>query len=183
MLRKLAPIFTVLLSVLLDSALIHALYHGVYLVPVSLIVVMMTSMLLGRTKGVLYGLIAGLILDVTAGSLGLKLFGYIAIAFMIGLMLDQQNHRGAIERDVRIREGVARMIWIAVFVGLYEVVMLIYQYFSTAIIEWAFVRNLLIRMAMVLVLSTLSYPLLRRMYLGKRSRFAGNQNTREVKNF
>lgn len=183
MLRKLAPIFTVLLSVLLDSAFVHALYHGVYLIPLSLIVIMMISMLLGRAQGVLYGLIAGLILDVSAGSLGLKLFGYIGIAFMVGLMLDQQNHRGAIERDVRIREGVARVIWIAVFVGLYEIVMLIYQYFSTAILEWGFVRNLLIRMAMMLVLSTLAYPLFRRMYLGKRSRFAAHPNTREVKNF
>lgn len=183
MLRKLAPIFTVLLSVLLDSSIIHMLYHGVFLIPVSLIVIIMISMLLGRAWGVLYGLIAGLILDVTAGSLGLKLFGYIAIGFMIGLMLDQQDHRGAIERDVRIRNAVSRIIWIAVFVGLYEIVMLVYQYFSTAIFEWGFVRNMLIRLGTLLVLSALSYPLFRRMYLGKRSRFAGHQNTREVKNF
>lgn len=183
MLRKLAPIFTVLLSVLLDSSIIHVLYHGVFLIPVSLIVIIMISMLLGRAWGVLYGLIAGLILDVTAGSLGLKLFGYIAIGFMIGLMLDQQDHRGAIERDVRIRNAVSRIIWIAVFVGLYEIVMLVYQYFSTAIFEWGFVRNMLIRLGTMLVLSALSYPLFRRMYLGKRSRFAGHQNTREVKNF
>lgn len=183
MLRKLAPIFTVLLSVLLDSSVIHVLYHGVYLIPVSLIVIIMISMLLGRAWGVLYGLIAGLILDITAGSVGLKLFGYIAIGFMIGLMLDNQNHRGAIERDVRVRNAVARLIWIAVFVGLYEIVLLVYQYFNTAIFSWIYVRNLLIRLGTILVLSTLLYPLFRRLYLGKRSSFAGHQNTREVKNF
>ena len=183
MFKKLAPIFTVLLSVLLDTSVIHVLYHGVFLIPVSMIVVVLISILLGKSWGVLYGLIAGLILDVTAGTLGLKLFGYIALGFMVGLMLDQQDHKGMIERDQSIRNALARIIWIAVFVGLYEVVMLIYQYFSTAVFEWAFVQNLLIRLGTTVVLSTLLYPLLRRMYLGKRSRFAGHQDTREVKNF
>jgi len=183
LLRKLAPIFTVLLSVLLDSSVIHVLYHGVYLIPVSLIVVIMISMLLGRAWGVLYGLIAGLILDVSTGSLGIKLFGYIAIGFMIGLMLDQQNHRGAIERDARVKNIVSRAIWVAVFVGLYEIILIIYQYFSTAVMEWGFVRNMLIRIGMMTALSSLLYPLFRRLYLGKRSRFAGHQNTREVKSF
>ena len=172
-----------LLSVLLDSSIIHVLYHGVYLIPVSLIVVMMISLLLGRAWGVLYGLIAGLMLDVSAGSLGIKLFGYIAIGFMVGLMLDQQNHRGTIDRDVRIKNALSRAVWIAVFVGLYEIILLVYQYFSTAVMEWGFVRNMLIRIAVMVALSSLLYPLFRRLYLGKRSRFAGQQNTREVKNF
>lgn len=183
MLRKLAPLFTILLSVLLDTSVIHVLYHGVFLIPISLIVVIMISILLGRTQGVLYGLIAGLLLDVSAGSLGLKLFGYIALGFMTGFLLDQQDHSGIIERDQHIRNIISRFIWILVFVGLYEIVMLVYQYFSTAIFEWGFVRNMLIRIGAMTLLCTLCYPLFRKMFLGKRSRYAANQTTREVKNY
>lgn len=183
MFKRLAPLFTVLLSVLLDTSVIHVLYHGVYLLPLSLVIVVLISMLLGRTWGVLYGLLAGLIMDVSAGTLGLKLFGYIAIGFLVGLMLDQQDHRGMIDGEQKLRYSVSRIIWVAIFIGLYELVMLIYQYFSTAVFDWRFAGNMLLRIGIMDLLCQLLYVPLRRLYLGKRSQFASRRNTREVKNY
>ena len=182
MLKKLAPFFAVLLSVLLDTSIIHVFYHGVYLIPLSLIMVLLISALCGRTQGVLCGMIAGLIMDVTTGSLGLKLFGYIAIGFLMGFLLYGQNPHEA-DRNTRISNMISRAVWTFVLVGLYEIVMFVYQYFCTAVFEWVFVQHMLVRLCAVVLLFTLLFPLFRRIFLGKASRFDQAQTTREVKNF
>ena len=185
MLRKLAPYLLTLLSVLLDTSVIHVLYHGVFLVPLSLVTVIMVGILLGRTKGVLVGLIAGLILDVSTGTLGLKLFPYIAIGFMMGFMVGPQEHISENGERTRVIRGLrTRITWVVVFTAMYELIMLFYQYFSTAVFQWGFVRNLLIRLAVVTLLTVVLYAPLRRIYIGKPgSEYTGKQKTREVKSF
>lgn len=184
MLKKLLPFLTVTLSVLLDTSVLPVFYYGRYLVPFSLIVVILIGIQLGRVYGLLYGLIAGLLLDVSAGTLGMKLIPYILIGFLIGFLLDQQPEIDrSMERRERLQLLAVRVIWISVLVILNEIVMLIYQYFSTAVFHWEYVRDLVIRTAMVSGLCILLYPLFSRMYLGKVNRARKGRTTREVKHF
>ncbi len=184
MLKRIAPLLTVLLSVLLDTAVIPVFYCGRFALPLSLIVVILIGVQLGRTYGLLYGTIAGLLLDVTAGTLGMKLFPYIAIGFLIGFLLDQQPEIDrSMDRIERLNILAIRMIWIAVLVAVYEVVMLLLQYFSTAVFTWVYVGNLAIRVALITVLTQLLHPVFHRLYAGKASRGGGGRSTREVKHF
>ena len=184
MLKKLLPPLAILLSVLLDTAVIPVFYYGRYLIPSSMIVVILIGIQLGRMNGMLYGLIAGLLLDISAGSLGMKLFPYILIGFLIGFLLDQQPEidRSMEQRD-RLQLLAVRIIWIGVLVLLHEIIMLIYQYFSTAIFRWDYVRDLLVRSAMTIGLCILLYPVFFRIFLGKTSNHSRNRATREVKHF
>lgn len=184
MLKKLAPALTLLFSVLLDTAVLPAFYYGRFLVPLSLVVVILCGIQLGRTRGMLYGMIAGLLLDISAGTLGMKLFPYVIIGFLIGFLLDQQPEiTRSIERRERIQRYAVRAIWIAVLVLVHEIVMLVYQYFYTAIFRWSYVGDLLLRVAMVTALCMALYSPIHRMYFGKTGAAGKGRNTREVKRF
>ena len=184
MLKRIAPILTILLSVLLDTAIIPVFYYGRFLLPLSLIVVILIGIQLGRTYGLLYGTIAGLLLDVTAGTLGMKLFPYIIIGFLIGFLLDQQPEIDrSMERIDRLHILAIRMIWISILIAIYEIVMLVLQYFSTAIFTWVYVGNLALRVLMFTVLTQLLHPVLHRIYVGKSAQGGSGRTTREVKHF
>ena len=185
MLKRLAPFLTILFSVLLDTAVLPVFYYGRYLIPLSLVIVILIGIQLGRMSGMLYGMIAGLLLDITAGSLGMKLIPYILIGFLIGFLLDQQSE---IDRSMERRERwqllAVRMIWIAVLVAIHEIVMLVYQYFSTAIFHWNYILDLVIRVVMVTLLCILLYPPFHRIYIGKvNTARAKGRRFREVKQF
>ena len=184
MLKRLAPIISVLFCVLLDTAVIPVIYNGIFLIPLSLIAVIAIGIQLGRMSGMLYGMISGLLLDISAGSLGLKLFPYILIGFLIGFLLDQQEQPSrSMEKFERFRIIVVRSVWIFVLTFIYEVVMLVYQYFSTAVFEWIYVRNLLLRVLMIVALSLLLHGLFRRIYTGRNKKAAKGNRYREVKHF
>jgi len=184
LLKRLAPILTTLLSVLLDTAVIPVIYAGRFQIPLSLIVVILIGIQLGRVSGLLYGTIAGLLLDISAGSLGMKFFPYIAIGFLIGFLLDQQPeiHR-SMERIERFHLVAVRLIWVVVLVTLHEIVMLVIQYFNTAVLKWSYIGNLVLRSLMTTALVQLLYPLMRRIYRGKTRPVSAGRSTREVKNF
>lgn len=184
MLKRLAPPLAVLLTILLDTAIIPAFYYGRYLIPLTLIVVISIGTLLGRMNGLLYGMITGLLLDVTAGTLGMKFIPYMLIGFLIGFLLDEQPEiTRSMERSERIQLIAVRAIWIFALVAVYEIVMLVYQYFSTAIFEWKYVRDLLLRTGAVTLLCLLLQPLFHRLFMGKAAFTAGNRTTREVRHF
>ena len=184
MLRRLAPLFAVLITFLLDTAVFPVFYYGRYLVPLTLVVVIETGIQLGRIQGMLYGLIAGVLLDVSAGTLGMKLFPYVLIGFLIGFFLDQQPEIDrSMERRERTQLLLVRIIWIAALLTLHEIVMLIYQYFNTAIFEWVYVRDLFIRVAMVTALCLIAHPLFHAIYFGKPKAAGSGRSTREVKTF
>ena len=75
------------------------------------------------------------------------------------------------------------MIWISVLVAVYEVVMLVLQYFSTAVFTWVYVGNLAIRVALITVLTQLLHPAFHRLYIGRTGPGGGGRSTREVKHF
>ena len=184
MLRRFAPLLAVLATFLLDTAILPAFYYGRYLVPLTLVVVILTGIQLGRVQGMLYGMIAGLLLDVSAGTLGEKLFAYVLIGFLIGFFLDQQPQidRSMARRD-RMQLMLVRIIWISILLLLHELILLIYQYFNTAVFSWAFARDMLIRVALTTLLCLLAYSPFRALYFGRAGAGASGRSTREVKNF
>lgn len=182
MLKRLAPILSVLICFMLDTAVIPMLYGGIYLIPLSLLAVIAIAIHLGRMRGMLYGMIAGLLLDITTGNLGLKLFPYILFGFLIGFLLDQQKTPSrSMKKSERFAIVAIRGVWIFVLYAIYEIVMLIYQYFSTAVFEWVYVRNLLLRALLFMTLSLLLHGLFRRIYIGRKAR--NDARFREVKHF
>lgn len=184
MLKRLAPPLAVLLSILLDTAVIPAFYCGRYLIPLTLIVVISIGTLMGRMYGLLYGMITGLLLDVTAGTLGMKFIPYMIIGFLIGFLLDEQPEiTRNMEKGERIQLIAVRAIWIFVLVAVYEIVMMIYQYFSTAIFEWKYVRDLLLRTGGVTLLCLMLQPMFRRLFIGRAASAAAGRTTREVRRF
>ena len=184
MLKRLAPIISILICVLLDTAVLPVFYNGIFLIPLSLLAVIAIGIQLGRMSGMLYGMIAGLLLDITSGSLGLKLFPYILIGFLIGFLLDQQEQPSrSMEKFERFRIIVVRSVWIFILVTVYEIVMLVYQYFSTAIFEWRYVGNLFLRVLITVALSLLLHAPFRRIYIGKSKLTSKGNRYREVKHF
>ena len=184
MLRRLAPIFAVFIAFLLDTALIPVIYYGRYLVPLTLVVVILTGIQVGRAQGMICGLVAGLMLDVTAGTLGVKLLPYVLIGFLIGFFLDQQPQIDrSLPRKERIQLMLVRIIWISALLFLHELVLMIYQYFNTAIFEWAYLRDLIIRVAMTTALCLILYAPFRSICFGGIRIIRSGRDTREVKNY
>ena len=184
MLRRLTPAIAILLAILLDTAVLPVFYYGRFLVPLTLVVVILTGIQLGRTQGMLYGMVAGLLLDVSAGTLGMKLFPYVIIGFLIGFFLDQQPEIDrSMERRERVQLILVRVIWIAALLFVFEIVMLVYQYFNTAVFEWIYLRDLLIRVVSVTALCLIAYPLFHRIYFGKARAAQSGRVSREVKKF
>ena len=184
MLKRLAPAIAVLVTFLLDTAVLPVIYYGRFLVPLTLVVVILTGVQLGRVRGMLYGMIAGLLLDVSAGTLGMKLFPYVIIGFLIGFFLDQQPEIDrSMDRRDRVQLMLVRIIWISALLFVYEVVMLVYRYFHTAVFQWAYVRDLFIRVAIVTALCLIAYPLFHSIYFGKAKAAKQGRATREVKTF
>lgn len=183
MLRRLAPYLLLLAAFLMDTALLPVLYYGRYLVPLTLVVVILTGIQLGRVQGIISGLISGFLLDVTAGSLGIKLFPYVLIGFLVGFFLDQQPQidRSMTRRD-RFQLLMVRIIWISVLLLLHEIVLLVYQYFHTAVFEWAYVRDVLIRVILTTALCLVGYAPFRALCFGS-ARSGAGRDSREVKTF
>ncbi len=184
MLKRIVLALILVFSVLLDTAILPLLLYGRFLVPLSLVLVILIGIQLGRISGMIYGLAAGLLLDISAGTLGMKLFPYIIIGYLIGFLLDQQPE---ITRSTPSRERFqllcVRTIWISVLLLIHEVVMMIIQYFSTALFKWSYVGDLVLRVALVTALCMLFYPLFHRLYFKRNMQNRKTFNTREVKKF
>lgn len=182
--KRLVPILLILLSVLLDTAVLPVFLYGRYLIPISMVSVILIGIQRGRMSGMLYGLIAGLLLDVSAGTLGMKLLPYVLIGFLIGFFLDSQPQISrSLDRKERLQLYAVRAIWIGVLVLLHEIVMLVYQYFSTAILEWKYVRDLMLRSVLTVGLCLLMYRPFYALLVGREHRGFQRRGTREVKHF
>lgn len=184
MLKRILPPLAIVLSVILDTAVFPVFLYGRYLLPLSLILVILIGIQLGRMNGMLYGMIAGLLLDISAGTLGLKLAPYILIGFLIGFLLDTQPEISrSTEKKDRLQLLAVRAIWICVLVVIHEIVLLVYQYFSTAIFEWKYVLDLIIRVALTVALCMLFYRPFHYIFIGRADQVRTSRTTREVKHF
>lgn len=184
MLKRILPPLAIVLSVLLDTAVLPVFLYGRYLVPLSLVLVILIGIQLGRMYGMLYGMIAGLLLDISAGTLGLKLAPYILTGFLIGFLLDTQPEISrSTEKKDRLQLLAVRAIWICALLLIHEVVLLVYQYFSTAIFEWKYVRDLVIRVTGTAALCMLFYQPFRYIFIGRAGETRSGRTIREVKHF
>ncbi len=180
MLRKLTPFLATFLAVLLDTAVIPVLYHGTYTVPLTLVVVLCAGLLLGRLRGLLYGMIGGLLIDISAGTLGVMTFFYMAVGVLVGLIVDESSDRWLGAVRFHLRRGV--VAFALYLVG--EIALAVYRYFMTAAFEWFYVRQILLRSLLFAALAVLLCPLLGRLFLGKRRSAAPNAGRkREVRHF
>lgn len=176
--KQILPAIVMLLSLMLDTVVIPVFYYGNYLLMLSLSIVILIGILLGRMRGMFYGLVAGLILDVTAGTLGMKLFAFIAMGFLSGFLLDSQPEISrSMKKKERFERLLIRFIWIFVPILLYEVVMLFFQYAYNAEMQLAYVRDMLIRVLAQTLLTMLLYDPLKKLFAGGKG--AGRRNTRE----
>lgn len=188
MLKEIKPTLTVLIAVLFDSAILPVFYTGKFVIMLSLIVIIMIAIMRGRIRGMVYGMIAGLLLDISAGTLGMKLAAFIAIGFIVGFLLDGQSdiysNSVNLSRKDRIQYLFVRLIWISILLVIYEIVMLLLQYWSNAVFEWSYVRDIFIRtLASDFLIFALS-PMFHALYIGRGdAERAKGRKTREVKNY
>ena len=182
MLRRLAPALTILATVILDTTVLPIVYSGVYAIPLTVVAVFLIGMLMGRMRGLLYGTIGGLLIDITSGTLGVMTFFFMAVGFMIGLILYNPGEHLRTGRRVARRKRVQRGAWVFALYALGEAVLLVIQYFNTAELHWMYFMNIALRALIVTALTLLLRPLAYHILLGsERTRVSARD--REVKSF
>ena len=182
MLRRLAPLLMILACVVLDTTVIPVVYGGVYTVPLTVVAVFLIGMLMGRMSGLLYGTIGGLLIDITTGTLGMMTFFFMAVGFMIGLILYNPGERLRTARRHASRRRVQRVAWVFVLYALGELALFVVQYFNTAELRPVYFVNIVIRALICTALTMLFRPAMQRLLVGKNPSRALSRN-REVKNF
>ena len=181
MLRRFAPALLVLGCFILDTTLLPIVYTGVYAVPLTLVVVLLIGMLTGRMRGLLYGTIGGLLIDITTGTLGMMTFFFMAVGFVIGLILYNPGERLRTARRHAGRKRVQRVVWVFVLYALGELALFVVQYFSTAELRPAYFVNIGVRSLICAVLTLLLRPVAYAILLGEKRRVPTRH--REVKSF
>ena len=171
----------ILAGFLLDTAVIPAVYRGVYAVPLTLIAVFLIGMLMGRMTGLLYGTVGGLLIDITTGTLGIMTFYFMAVGFLIGLILYNPSERARGSRRLMRRRQFARGAWVFVLYALGEAVLFVIQYFHTTRILPVYFVNIAVRGLICVALTLLALPLARRWLRGDQNRVPNR--SREVKSF
>lgn len=182
MLRRLLPTLLALVFFLLDTTVLPMLYGGVYAVPLSAVLVFCIGMTLGRMRGLLYGTLTGLLIDITAGTLGMMTFFYMAIGFMIGLIVYEPTPRMTASRRKQRRRLLWQAVWVFALYAVGEVALFIIQYFNTAAFEPVYLLNIGIRALICTALTMIFKPLLDRLLVGRSPGRAASRN-REVKSF
>lgn len=182
MLRRLAPIILTLVCFLLDTTIMPIVYGGVYTVPLTIIAVFIIGMVLGRMSGLLFGTLGGLLMDITTGTLGTMTFFFMFVGFMIGLIVYVPNERLLPSRRKQRRRLAWQATWVFALYTVGELAILVAQYFNTAVMEWLYLLNILIRALICTALTMLLQPALKRLLVGRNPESALSRN-REVKSF
>lgn len=182
MFRRIAPTLLILACFLLDTTLLPIVYRGVFAVPLTAVAVMLIGMLLGRMSGLLYGTIGGLLIDITSGTLGLMMFFFMALGYLIGLILysDGENLPTG-RRNVRKRR-MKRVVWVFALYAIGEIALFVFQYFNTAALHWRYFLNIAVRSLICTGLTLLLRQPAYAMLVGKNRGRIPTRN-REVKSF
>lgn len=192
MLKRFTPAIALVFSVLLDTAILPVFYNGRYTILFSLITVIAIAILRGRMLGLFYGLLAGVLLDLPAGTPGLKIIAFTAIGFIIGFLLDRQpdiyarDPEGNFKMSSRQRREwmVGRMIWIGILLLIHESVLLVMQYFGNAIMQWSYIRDLLIRAVATDIIITILFPFYHFIFIGRgNSNLVASSDTKEMTDY
>ena len=171
----------ILACFILDTTILPVVYSGVFAVPLTVVAVFLIGMLMGRMSGLLYGTIGGLLIDITSGTLGMMTFFFMAMGFMIGLILYNPGERLRAPRRHAGRRRFQRVAWVFVLYAAGELALFVIQYFNTAVIRPIFFVNILVRSLICAVLTALLRPAAHAILLGNQSRVP--TRNREVKSF
>ena len=171
----------ILVCVTLDTTVIPVAYGGVYTVPLTVVAVFLIGMLMGRMSGLLYGTIGGLLLDITTGTLGLMTFFFMAVGFMIGLILYNPGERLRTARRHAGRRRAQRALWVFGLYRLGELALFVIQYFNTASLRPIYFVNIGIRALICTALTVLLRPVAYAILVGDNRRVPARH--REVKSF
>ncbi len=182
MLRRLTPALLILACFILDTTVLPVVYGGIYTVPLTAVAVLLIGMLRGRMRGLLYGTIGGLLIDITSGTLGMMMFFFMAMGYLIGLILSNSEERPRAGRRLVRKLRVKRAAWVFALYAIGEIVLFVIQYFNTAVIGWRYFMNIAIRAAICTALTLLMRPLASSLLVGKDRGRIPTRN-REVKSF
>ena len=181
MLRRTAPLLMVLAAFILDTTVLPVVYGGVYTVPLTVVMVFLIGMLMGRMSGLLYGTIGGLLIDITSGTLGMMTFFFMAMGFMIGLILYNPGENLRSGRRQSRRRHIERAGWVFALYAMGEAALFVIQYFNTAEIRFIYIVNIIVRALICAGLTTLLRPAAYAILIGNRDRVPTRD--REVKSF
>ncbi|MBQ8108936.1 MAG: ECF transporter S component [Clostridia bacterium] len=182
MLRRSAPALLVLICFILDTTVLPVVYGGIYTVPLTAVAVLLIGILLGRMRGLLYGTIGGLLIDITSGTLGMMMFFFMAIGYLVGLILNNPGeHLPTGRRTVR-KMRVKRAVWVFCLYAAGELALFVFQYFNTASIQWRYFANIGVRSLICTALTLLLRPLAYNVLVGN-NRGRIPTRDREVKSF
>ena len=182
MLRRFIPAIIILVCVLLDTTIIPIAYGGVYTVPLTVVAVFLIGMLMGRMRGLLYGTIGGLLIDISTGTLGMMTFFFMAMGFVIGLILYNPGEHLRTGRRQARRRHLERAAWVFALYAAGEVALFVIQYFSTADLRPVYIVNIAVRALICAALTTLLRPAAYALLIGNNRNRVPTRN-REVKSF
>lgn len=168
MIRRLLPYILMVFLVLIDISVVPVFTSGLYVMPLALVFAMCTGQLLGRWHGLLIGLVGGLLVDILAGiPLGYMMLTYLLCGFFAGMGGFDSDETRAQEGYSRIRAFFRRAAVVFVVLGLFETVTMVYQYFNTALFQFMYVKNALVRMGFGVALTTAAYYLAMPFLVGR----------------
>ena len=182
MLRRLIPAIMILVCVILDTTILPIVYGGVYTVPLTVVAVLLIGMLMGRMRGLLYGTIGGLLIDITTGTLGMMTFFFMAVGFVIGLILYNPGEHLRTGRRVARRRHLERAAWVFALYTSGEVAMFVIQYVATGDLRRIYQLNIAARALIRTVLPVLLRPAAYVLLVGNNRNRVPTRN-REVKSF
>ena len=182
MFRRFYPAILVLVCFLLDTTVLPIVYGGVYTVPLTVVAVFLIGMLAGRMRGLLYGTFGGLLMDITSGTLGMMTFFFMAVGFLIGLIVYTPNERLLPSRRKQRRRVLWRTAWVFALYTAGEIALFVIQYFNTASIHFMYIVNIIVRALICTALVSLFRPAAKRMLVGIGTGRTAPRN-REVKSF
>lgn len=182
MLRRLAPTLTILVCFILDTTVLPIVYGGVYTVPLTAVAVLLIGMLLGRMRGLLYGTIGGLLIDITTGTLGMMMFYFMAIGYLIGLIVHNPGEQLRSGRKTAKRKRLKRAAWVFALYAAGELALFVIQYFNTAAIQGMYFVNIAVRALICTALTLALRPLAYKVLVGDNRGRIPTRN-REVKSF
>ena len=182
MFRRVLPTLLCLAVFLIDTTIVPMVVAGPYAVPLSAVLILCIGMTVGRMRGLLYGTLTGLLIDITSGTLGMMTFFYMAIGFMIGLIVYEPEGTAVSSLRQRRRRILWQAVWVLALYAAGEVVLFVIQYFNTAAFQWRYLLNILIRSAICMALTMALRPLIQRLLVPKGVERKAPRS-REVKSF
>ena len=158
MLRRILPYLLIVMLALIDTSVVPVFTASVYVLPMTLIFVICVSMVLGRLHGVLGALLGGLLIDILTGyPVGYMMIAYPACCFVTGLFCYDTDEMRADEKYSRAKAFARRAVCVFIVMMLYEIVIIVYQYFNTALMRGVYVTDALVRSLLMTAFASAVY--------------------------